>query len=168
LSADRIQSGETHRIWFLAKDVAGAPVTGATVTVRIRLDANSSYWTGTAFGGVTSLAMTQADAVNLPGLYFYDFAVPSSITSGLLVCLIQSATAAVVNDPEVQTLKVGGFVNYLNSSLSVIDANIDTLIPLPTLVSLLRSQILTQDANINSLIDDVKRILKSTGLRFDQ
>jgi len=66
--------GRVVRSRFLLVDGTGAGATGLSPTVAIKRRSDGLYWNGTTFvSGIQNLAMTQEDAINLPGTYFYDF-----------------------------------------------------------------------------------------------
>ena len=114
-ASSHIQNGDTERISIVALDSTSSGVTGASVTLRIRNDANGDTWTGTTFSAPdTTVAMVETDSVNLPGFYHYDFTPDVSD----IVCTISatSVTPAVVNDPWSGDIKVGLF---LDSDLKV-------------------------------------------------
>lgn len=162
MTSERVQSGETDRIWIFARDGAGVGVTGATITFKIRKDIENVWWNGTAFQVAhTTVSGVEADATNLPGLYYYDFNTLASIEGGMLA-YASTTTAAVANSPWMMQIKVGGFVNYIDSPLSDIGIGVDVLNPSPTLLSLIRSQIIIMGQSIDKISEDVARLVKAT------
>ena len=108
---DREATNTTERLWIYALDKDNTGVSGATVTLAIRRDSDGQFWNGGSFGAAYAfVSMSQADATNLPGLYYYDFN-----TTGLAAANYSfraaSATASIVNDPWTGSLKVGGWVD---------------------------------------------------------
>jgi hypothetical protein len=47
------------------------PITGATVTARIKRLSDNKYWTGAAWGSITTLTLTEYDSTNFKGYYYY-------------------------------------------------------------------------------------------------
>lgn len=114
---DILKLGDTERVVILAVDVAGAPVTGATVTLTIRRDSDGFFWNGTAFqSSATTVPMAELDATNMAGVYSYDFR--PGISSFTCVLYATSATAAIVNEPWVTQLRVGSWADNLDAALS--------------------------------------------------
>lgn len=87
------------------------PVTGAAWTLKIvRLD-NGQYWNGSAWqAGVTTVNMTEADSVNLPGQYKYNF----TPVGGGYICAVLAETTeeSIAQKRWYGTLTVGyGFTD---------------------------------------------------------
>ncbi len=52
----------------------GSGITGLSPIIQIKRFSTNQYWNGTAWTGTpTTFPMSQADAVNFPGLYIFDF-----------------------------------------------------------------------------------------------
>lgn len=125
---DRSQVSETQRIKVFALDVAGAGVTGATISLAIRKDSTGYWWSGSAFQAThTTVTMTETDSANLPGVYHYDF-TPLE-TDFTAIFYATTATAAVVNAPFVGDISVGFWLDNLNTELSTLatDADVEIL-----------------------------------------
>lgn len=74
-----VSNGETDRISLQAIDVFGNGATGETIDLIIRNKETNEYFNGTAFqAAFASVAMSETDATNLPGIYHYDFLSPLS------------------------------------------------------------------------------------------
>ncbi len=74
----------------------GLGISGLTPSIQIRKFNANQFWDGTAWTGVpTTFVMTPADAVNLPGLYVYDFnfgatPIDTSVDTRYLVKIVES------------------------------------------------------------------------------
>lgn len=163
--SDRVQSGETDRTWVFARDALGAGVAGATIVAAIRRDLTNTWWNGSGFqAAYLTNALIEADATNLPGLYYYDFSVPAD-QSGNVIIYITTTTGTIVNAPWVCQVKVGGYVNYLTADLSTIAAGVDVLNPSTTILNLLRSRIIVLGQTIDKIDSDVNRLVRVSGLK---
>lgn len=98
------------RLQVFALDSSGVPVTGATISIRIRRDSDGASWTGSGFvQTLTNLAMVETDSSILPGVYHYDF-----ITTGLSrasYTFYAYAASGVANSPWPGELTVGGWMD---------------------------------------------------------
>lgn len=126
----RARAGETIRIWVMSRTSASAGVTGATVAIGIRRDVDNYWWDGANrvfVSAATTQNMTEADATNLAGLYYYDFR--PGITDFSAVFYATTAAATSVNDPFVGDIVVGGWVDDVDiaSSTLATAANLDSL-----------------------------------------
>ena len=114
----RVQNGVTERIEILLLDSSDVEVTGAAVTLKIRRKSDGKFWTGTVFQtAVTTVSMTEVDATDAPGEYFYNF-----VTLGLDdddYYLIADADSGA-NIPQKGELKVGGYVDFIDKAISAI------------------------------------------------
>lgn len=100
-----LRTGQTEKIIVYATNGA-TKVTGVTWTLKIvRLD-NGQFWNGSAWqSGVTTVNMSQADSVNRPGEYYYDFA---PVGRGYICSIIaETSNAAVAQKIHTGTLHVG-------------------------------------------------------------
>lgn len=114
----REQQNSTERIRLIALDSSNAGVTGATVLLSIRRDADGFYWSGAAFGaGFNTVAMTETDATNRAGEYHYDFNT-SGLADAVYSFRATSVTAAIINDPWEGEIKIGGFVDNIDAAIS--------------------------------------------------
>lgn len=164
MDADRVQSGEIARVWAFGRNAAGVGVTGATLTAGIRRDVTNTWWNGSGFqSSYTTVSLTEADATNLPGLYYYDLSLPVS-QDGNVIIYVSTSTAAIVNGPWIAQVKVGGFVNYINADLETISQDVDVLNPSTTLLGLLRSQLIILGQSVDKINNDVGRLLRASGL----
>lgn len=112
----RIKSGETERTSVLFVDSAGAGITGLSPTGLFRRADNGNYWDGAAWGAAaTNLAFAEVDAVNLPGLYAYNF-TPTATDYNVDV-YVKSNSATY---PKIATghLYVGGWADELDAAVS--------------------------------------------------
>lgn len=126
--SERIKAGETDRIFLFAADSSGAGVTGATVTGNIRRKSDGYYWNGSTFqSGLSTLNFTQLDSTNQPGIYYYDFVAPASLSDILLV-YGTSSTGSVTNKPYTGEIKVGGWLFSDISTVSSTANNIYTIL----------------------------------------
>lgn len=113
----RLQTGEQDRIIVMATDSSGAGVTGATVALSIRRQADGYYFNGTTFqSAFTTVTMTQTDSSNLPGAYHYDFNAP--LYDANLTAIATCSSATVVNGPWVEEIKVGNWVDNLDAAMT--------------------------------------------------
>lgn len=78
MATRKVDKGTTVRLWAQFNDAAGAGETGLSAVIRIARMSDDNFWSGSAWGASPSdPAMTEYDSSNLPGLYYYDFSVPS-------------------------------------------------------------------------------------------
>jgi hypothetical protein len=122
METSRIQNGQAERIEVLAMDSNGDPVTGLSdVLLSIRrisdghwLDFDDNTFKGSGWVS-RQTAMSEVDATNDAGKYYYDFD-----TSGFAddTYEIRADCASAANFPQFGELKVGGFVNNLNVTIS--------------------------------------------------
>jgi hypothetical protein len=121
MSVDRVQLGETFRISVVALDAARAGVTAATVTLLIRRDSDGYYWNGTTFqSAATTVTMTETNATNLPGYYHHDFKPPT--TDCGYTYRATSASATITNKPFDGQLRVGFWVDEIDSAVGITSA----------------------------------------------
>lgn len=114
----REQQNSTERIRILALDSVSAGVTGATVLLSIRRDADGQYWNGSSFGAsFNTVAMTETDATNRAGEYHYDFDT-TGLADAAYSFRATTASSTVVNDPWIGELKIGGFVDNIDAAIS--------------------------------------------------
>lgn len=109
--SDREASNSTERLWVFAIDKSNTGVSGATISIAIRRDADGHYWNGTGFAALyATQSMSQADAVNLPGLYYYDFNT-NGLAAATYAFRAATGSASIVNAPWAGELKIGGWVD---------------------------------------------------------
>lgn len=79
--AIRAKKGTTQRLTAMFVDTAGALKTGLTVSVRVirvsddKFLKNDATWTAAPS---TEYTATEWDSANMPGVYYYDFAIPDT------------------------------------------------------------------------------------------
>lgn len=113
----RVQTGETDRITLLAVDSTGTGVSGATINLSLRRASDSMYFTGTAFTTTyTTVAMSETDSSNLPGVYHYDFLAPEPEAKYAVTAT--TASASIVNGPWFDEIIVGYWVDNLDEAMS--------------------------------------------------
>lgn len=123
----RIQTGEWETIKLLATDSSGAGVTGATISLSVYDEKNNLWWTGTTFSSAaTTVAMSEVDAVNLPGIYSYRFRPSHSNTSFILYAT--TATSGVENSPWFGELKAGDWADHIDSSVLGTVGKVETVL----------------------------------------
>lgn len=138
----RAQSRENTRIWAMARDSTGAGVTGATINIAIRRDVDGFWWNSASRvfqSSYASVAMTQADATNLAGMYYYDFS--PNVGDFSAVFYATTATAAITNDPFVGDIIVGRWVDDIDEEISSRSPGTDTSV----LISRMGSSFLDND-----------------------
>lgn len=122
----REPQNSTERIVVTALDSSSAGVTGATITLTIRRNADGYYWDGAAFGAsFSSVSMTETDATNMAGYYHYDFNT-NGLADAVYTVRATTLTAGVVNGPWTGEIRIGGWVDdvvlgrkYLKNKLTI-------------------------------------------------
>jgi len=122
MESTRIQNSETEQIRVTALDIEAAYVTGLTdVLLEIRRESDGYYldfddstfknssWT------TRQEQMAELDVTNSPGVYFYDFDT-TGLSDDNYFIRVSSATA--YNTPWEGELKVGGYVDDLDATIS--------------------------------------------------
>lgn len=123
----RIQNGQTERIRVFIFDNDGNAVVGlSNVFLKIYRKSNGQFYTGSAwqFSSAT-IVMSEEDAVNKPGWYYYDFD-----TSGLgddIYYMEVNCASAMAGYLATGELKVGGYVDNIDAAASAIKAKTDNL-----------------------------------------
>jgi len=82
-----VKKGSTRRLVAVLVDAAGALKTGLTVGVRVVRSSDGQYLKndGTwAASPVDEPSAAEWDAANLPGVYYWDFALPDALTAYLV------------------------------------------------------------------------------------
>ena len=158
---DRIQVSETHRLKVFALDVAGAGVTGATISLAIRKDSTGYWWSGSAFqASHTTVTMSETNSANLPGVYHYDF-TPLE-TDFTAIFYATTVTAAVVNAPFVGDVSVGYWVDNLDAEVSTLATDADMEIVKSRLgTSLMDNELLRLRSILGQIQDTQKYILRT-------
>jgi hypothetical protein len=108
--------GQTVRFWFPLLDTSGVAITGATLPIRVVHE----------FAPTTALATgnaTAADGTNLPGLYYFEYAISASEVYGNIFA---RANASAVSGAQQQQLFAG---YYVSERLAYLDAAISTAPP---------------------------------------
>ena len=124
MADSRIALGETERIIVVALSATSTGVTGATITLTIKRDADGYFWNGTTFqSGATTVTMTETDATNLAGYYHYDF-VPKT-TDFRVTIKATTATAGVTNAPWSGQLYVGYWADNIDDAITSRASNSD-------------------------------------------
>lgn len=73
-----VDKNSTRRIYAHLRTSATANLTGASPTVTIKRKSDGYFWNGSTFAALAaSEFMTQLDATNCAGVYYYDFAIPN-------------------------------------------------------------------------------------------
>ena len=114
----RNQYNEDERMYVTMIDSNGDPLTGAVdVLISIRRDSDS-YWydfsdnTFKVSGWTSSSqAMTELDAINTAGTYYYDLDTTFGIFGSQQNYLIQADCASAVSTPQHGYLKLGGWID---------------------------------------------------------
>lgn len=105
--------GQTVRFWFPLLDTSGVAITGATLPIRVVHE----------FAPTTALATgnaTAADGTNLPGLYYFEYAISASEVYGNIFA---RANASAISNVSQQQLFAG---YYVSEKLALVDAAITT------------------------------------------
>lgn len=103
----------------MARDSTNAGVSGATIDLAIRRDVDNYWWDGSVFqSSYTTVAMTEADGTNLPGLYYYDFRPATTDFTGVMMAT--TADASVENDPWAGAFRVGSWVDNIDVASSTL------------------------------------------------
>lgn len=80
-----VDKNTTRRIYVHLKTSATANLTGVTPTLTIIRESDGFFWTGSAWqAGAATVNMSELDATNAAGVYYYAFAVPDSHEQYLL------------------------------------------------------------------------------------
>lgn len=149
-----VQVDEPTRIVTMARDSAGAGVTGATLSLKIYRNVDGYYFNGTGFqSSATSLTMTETSSANMPGVYHYDF-LPHTAFRGIIY--ITTATAGVVNDPFVATLLVGSWLDNVDFQSSGLASDSDMQVVLSRLGSVFVDN---EFANIRTVLREIVKRL---------
>jgi hypothetical protein len=120
----RIQSGDTERIEALILDGSLAPLTGKTdILISIRrvsdgfwYDFNDSTFKSSSWT-TRQQVMSETDATNDPGVYHYNFISPSA-DAVYEIRVDQSPGTDAGNIPQCGEIKVGGFIDDLDATIS--------------------------------------------------
>ena len=157
----QIANGSTERVRATALDSAGAYLTGLTdVLIEIRRKSDGFYFdfndtTFKSTGWTTrQLAMTEMDATNSAGAYYYDFNTASLSDDDYFVRVSQTGST-MINVPQEGELKVGGFITDITSVLA--DTNELQSDDVPTLIS-------TLDAVVDTVKAETVLILADTAV----
>lgn len=119
----RVQLGEAHVVRIYADDGTGVAVTGTTLTLKVRRDGDGFWFNGTTFqSSATSVNMSELDSTNMAGIYVYTIPAAALSQPANLCYLVETSDASVKNDPWWGEIKVGGWVDYINSDLQEISA----------------------------------------------
>lgn len=114
----RIQQNSTERIRLTALDVSGVGVTGATIALSIRRDSDGYHWNGSSFqSGYITVSMSAVDATNHPGKYYYDFNT-NGLSDDTYLIYATTANSGVANKPWEGELKVGGYIDNIDASIT--------------------------------------------------
>jgi len=95
-ASERVKVSTTLRIYASFVDSANAPLTGLTPTVRVMRESDNKFLKSDATWITppgTEYTATALDATNMPGDYYFDFALPSGVDQ-YLVRFDGGATAA--------------------------------------------------------------------------
>ena len=132
MNAFWVQQNATERIETTVLDDAAVALTGLTnVLLTIRRKSDDQFWdfddsTFKASGWTTRQGvMTEVDATNEPGTYYYSFNT-NTLADDVYYMYVTCASAA--NVPQASELKVGGYVDYLDSSIQTVDTNVDQIL----------------------------------------
>jgi len=128
---NRIQNGQTERFIVTALDVSGDFITGLSdVLIEIQrtsddyyLDFDDNTFKSSAWT-TRQETMTELDATNSAGAYFYDFD-----TSGFSddEYFLRGTSVTAKNSPYEGYLNVGGFVDNIDVALSTIKTETDKI-----------------------------------------
>lgn len=83
----RVKKNSTQRLVAVFMDAAGAPKTGLTVAVRVVRSSDGQYlkndgtWVASP---ADEPSAAQWDSAHLPGVYYWDFALPDALTTYLV------------------------------------------------------------------------------------
>lgn len=118
MGSDRIQSNTSERVWSLLLDSAGDKVPGLTGgqlnMLTLTRKSDGKYWNGAAWQtNSTLLRVTEYDATNSPGLYYYD---TPPLPEDVYVTTVDTVEAA--NVPKIGELKAGDYVDNLDVAVS--------------------------------------------------
>lgn len=116
--SERIQSNTTERVYFTLLDSNGDAVTGLAPEFRTMLvlmrKSDGKYYDGDSWEDAkTDLVVTEQDAVNIPGLHFFD---TPSLAEDEYVVTVNTANAA--NVPQTESIKSGEFVDDIDVAIS--------------------------------------------------
>lgn len=154
-----LQVDEASRIYTMARDSAGAGVTGASLSLLMYRNSDGAWWDGSVFQPTaTPVAMVETDSVNLPGVYHHDF-TPRVAFRG--VVYITTATAGVVNDPFVATVVTGSWLDNIDMPLSDLASGADISTVLSRLGStFLDNEWLRVHALLREILNNQKALFK--------
>ena len=69
-------------------------------TISLSRNSDGYYWSGSAFqAGYTAVNMSELDATNLPGIYYYDWDYSSDRTTAVTIRIVAGSTD-VMNTPQ--------------------------------------------------------------------
>lgn len=125
----RIQTDASERIEILALDETNSPITGVTDLLLTIRSADTGYYldfadmTMKGSGWTTRLqTLTELDATNEPGVYYYVFNTSLIINpiedDTYYLRVDQSPGTTVKNLPQVGELKVGQYIDYIDTEIS--------------------------------------------------
>ncbi len=117
MDAIRIQSGTTERIDALLLDSSGDPVTGLTGAqldmLTLMRESDGKYWDGNSWETAkTDLAVTEQNATNSPGLYYYTS--PALAEDEYIFIL---TTSDAYNSPQIGRIIAGSLADTLIETL---------------------------------------------------
>lgn len=117
MESSRIQTGERDTIYVYALDSSGSGVDGAIVTLTIRRQSDGYNWTGEGYTSTyTELTMSELDASNFPGVYYYQFTPEGPSATFLLNA--KTTDASVSNGPWLGEIKAGSWADNIDATVS--------------------------------------------------
>lgn len=80
-----VDKNATRRIYVHLRTSGTANLTSGSPTLTIVRQSDGYFWTGSAFqSGAATVNMSELDATNAPGIYYYDFAIPNEYDEYLM------------------------------------------------------------------------------------
>ena len=152
MDAIRIQSNTSERIDAVLLDSSGDPVTGLAGAqlnmLTLLRESDDKYWDGDSWETAkTDLAMTEQDATNSPGLYFYvSEALPEDSYTFTLT------TSEAYNSPQIGQILAGDYTDNLDAAISDVLADVADILTDTANILLDTSEILDNQETLNVIV----------------
>ena len=151
---NRIQNGDTERIFATALDYTGVTVTGLSDMLIEIVRVSDDYYldfsdnTFKTSGWTTrQQQMTELDSTNSAGVYYYDFNT-TGFSDDVYFIRVTSATA--FNVPLEGSLHVGGYIDNIDSSISAIATSVQKILGLSHENYRIKSSVYDDNHNLTS------------------